>query len=536
MGRTQQLLHSLQQNPPAPAYLLSALQAELANLDSIYTSYKPLILTATELLRREHTFDGVSTFNKCTKRSLLPFFEDALSWFTGTAITKDVRSIKERVNQLIVMQHQQQETLVHIISILNVTRYATQVNRQHINLVMEGVERTHKDVTTLYNITSSSYTYLNYQQIVLHIHSILANLRDSLYYMRQVAMHMMNFIDAATTGILSPHVLPVEDLQKMLTHIEEVLPSTMHFPFSSEDTAHFYRYLHTHVLITDEKFLLLIDVPIQDRAQQLKIYQVSNLIMPHRNLSARYNIDTKYLGISCDKTKAVEISEQQFITCQQANRQFCSINAPLQPLANLPSCIAAIYAKNKAGIEKKMFSTDQKYAQHHHPNTDSSLSIDTNFSTHISIDRTNINCPDEAPRFIKTQTPIHILHLPPACSTTSQHFHLPPCYENHQLMINISLNTAKLNVMNVSSPEFRIWQYLEDHWNRTQLYHLVNIPSFPIDQLYKHMINSNRPIIPFVSTDESINDTASPWTLFSHPGIYIMAVGLLIPTGLGIFS
>ena len=45
--------------------------------------------------------------------------------------------------------------------------------------------------------------------------SILTNLRDSLYYMRQVAMHVMDYIDAATTGILSPHVLPVEDLLKI---------------------------------------------------------------------------------------------------------------------------------------------------------------------------------------------------------------------------------------------------------------------------------------------------------------------------------
>ena len=146
-----------------------------------------------------------------------------------------------------------------------------------------------------------------------------------------------------------------------------------------------------------------------------------------------------------------------------------------------------------------------------------------------------IICPEEALRFIKTQTPIHILHLPPACSTTSQHFHLPPLYETHQLTINISLNTANLNVMNISSPEFRIWQHLEDHWNRTQLHHLVNIPSVLIDQLYKNMVSSNRPITPFMSTDESIDDTVSIWTLFSHTGIYIMAIGLIIPAGLGMF-
>ena len=46
MERPQQLLNSLQQKSLVPAYIISALQAELTNFDSIYTSYKPLILTA----------------------------------------------------------------------------------------------------------------------------------------------------------------------------------------------------------------------------------------------------------------------------------------------------------------------------------------------------------------------------------------------------------------------------------------------------------------------------------------------------------
>ena len=146
-----------------------------------------------------------------------------------------------------------------------------------------------------------------------------------------------------------------------------------------------------------------------------------------------------------------------------------------------------------------------------------------------------IICPEEAQRFIKTHTPISILQLPPACSTTSHHFHLPPCYETHQLTINISFNTVNLNLMNISSPEFRIWQHLEDHWNGTQLHNLVNIPPVPINQLYKHMISSNGSISPFTSTDESIDDTAFIWILFSHTGMYVIAIGLLIPAGLGIF-
>ena len=144
-------------------------------------------------------------------------------------------------------------------------------------------------------------------------------------------------------------------------------------------------------------------------------------------------------------------------------------------------------------------------------------------------------CPGEVPRSIIPQTPIHILLLKPACSATSQHFHLSPCNETHELTVNISLNTANLNIINISSLEFRIWQHLEDHWNRTLHHHLVNIPSVPINELYKQVVNNNRPINPFMSTDKSIGDTVSIRTLFSHTDIYVMAIGLLTPAGLGIF-
>ena len=50
-------------------------------------------------------------------------------------------------------------------------------------------------------------------------------------------------------GKLSPHVLPIMDLKKMLSHIAETLPPTLHLPVSSEDTIHFYQYICTHILI-----------------------------------------------------------------------------------------------------------------------------------------------------------------------------------------------------------------------------------------------------------------------------------------------
>ena len=110
--------------------------------------------------------------------------------------------------------------------------------------------------------------------MILHIRSVFANLQDSLHYLCTVSTHTMDCIDAATSGILSPHVVPVADLQRMLQHIADTLPPTLHLAISPEDTLHFYRYLHTHVLIENKQFLLLIDIPIQDRAHQITIHQV----------------------------------------------------------------------------------------------------------------------------------------------------------------------------------------------------------------------------------------------------------------------
>ena len=96
----------------------------------------------------------------------------------------------------------------------------------------------------------------------------------------------------------------------MLSHIEETLPSILHLQVSSEDTLHFYWYLHMHVLITNKQFLLLIDVPIQDQSQQLFIYKIFTLDISHGNFTAHYDISTQYLSITQDETMAAEISPE----------------------------------------------------------------------------------------------------------------------------------------------------------------------------------------------------------------------------------
>ena len=78
-------------------------------------------------------------------------------------------------------------------------------------------------------------------------------------------------------------------------------------------------------------------------------------------------------------------------------------------------------------------------------------------------------------------------------------------------------------------------QHWVDHWNKTQLHKLADVPTVTVTHLYRHMFDNNGPILPFQLADESVDDTGSIWTLFSHTGIYGMAIGLLIPAGPGVF-
>ena len=181
------------------------------------------------------------------------------------------------------------------------------------------------------------------------------------------------------------------------------------------------------------QFLLLVDMPIQDRSRQITIHKILTLDIPQGNYSAHYDIDTKYLGITKDATMAVELSTTQFQACQEANGQFCSITTPFQPLANPPSCIAALYAKSTVNITSKCSQQIWK------------VSI-TNLPTQIAPDvwilttpiatpanTMTLICPEKAMNTITIQKPVHILRLPVACSATSPNFYLPPRYETPTL-------------------------------------------------------------------------------------------------------
>ena len=271
----------------------------------------------------------------------------------------------------------------------------------------------------------------------------------------------------------------------MLYQIESELLPNMHLLIPSSDPLHFYRYLRTHILVEENEFLLLIDVPIQDRTQQIQIYQIINLPVPVGNYSMRYTMDTKYLGVTYDRTKAIDIPEKQFKLCKEANGQFCPLTTPLQPLTNPPSCVAALYTKNSREIDRLCELTTKT-----HPVLYLPIPLASNVWAIISSPfkqqpPVTVICPTRPATSISIHIspPIHILRLEPTCSATSQHFHLPLKYEDTHVTMNLSIYNANLDIINISSALFRITQHIPSEQQQEMLERLAALPPVPIKRI-----------------------------------------------------
>ena len=92
--------------------------------------------------------------------------------------------------------------------------------------------------------------------------------------------------------------------------------------------------------------------------------------------------------------------------------------------------------------------------------------------------------------------------------------------------MNVSLDTANINAINISTLDFRTWQHYSRIWTQPHLQKLTNIPEVLVAQLYRDTINASEPIHSFTIKE---NDEASSlkWTILKHPGSYIRTISII---------
>ena len=167
------------------------------------------------------------------------------------------------------------------------------------------------------------------------------------------------------------------------------------------------------------------------------------------------------------------------------------VDAPFQLLTNPPPCITALYAKNDQAIGEQCSQSISLV-----PHTFIPIAITSNLwiiSSNPKVLGSTIRIiyPDKATSTVPLWQPFCILMLFPAFRAASRYFHLLPHYEGHTMIMNVSLDTTNINVINFSVPDFKMWQHFNSNWTTSHLKNLANVPEDPVAQLYKHLINAS---------------------------------------------
>ena len=100
--------------------------------------------------------------------------------------------------------------------------------------------------------------------------------------------------------------------------------------------------------------------------------------------------------------------------------------------------------------------------------------------------------------------------------------------------MNVSLDIANINAINISTLDFRIWQHFSSNWTSPHLQKLAYLPDVPVAQLYKHMIDTSEPVHSFTIKDDD-DDPSLIWTILMHHGTYIGTIGIIFTVCLGVY-
>ena len=103
------------------------------------------------------------------------------------------------------------------------------------------------------------------------------------------------------------------------------------------------------------------------------------------------------------------------------------------------------------------------------------------------------------------------------------------------MVINVSLDTAKIITINMSAPDFRIWQHFNSNWTTPHQQKLANVHEVPVAQLYKHMINMSEPINSFPFNKDDDKDPYLIWAVLLHPGTYIGTIGMIFTVCIDVY-
>lgn len=377
---------------------------------------------------------------------------------------------------LSVNLHNQIRNLLHRGSQTNVNLQKLFVNLQNLKI---EIDKFQQNMTKVYNMTMHIDAYF--------ASTIMPMLSDVWRFQKDLAMSYNSWsvgLLSLTRGYLSPQIVSVDQIDKVITKIKNVIflqNHMMRYTLASYDPLYFYTlkritYGREVDRVGNSVLYVYVEVPLYESGNMLKVYEIKVFPVPIQNDPESLAMHTDYTQIintprfiAFDPTfeTYIEMSVEMYLSCEGiGDVKICDRGVPvIKKSTPLQTCAYALYTNHHNNVKKycefKLLNTRSWLAP--------SLAVQLNedgkyliFSTPLADRNWRLACHGRAPSYSLACT-MCIVKIKCGCTLANAHYLLPVKYhsqcddnqlpiefkyvKNTFVMINLLNDSMKQNLM-----------------------------------------------------------------------------------------
>ena len=412
-----------------------------------------------------HSYIELHSIHSRMVRSLIPIIGKGLSYLFGTATESDLKTIRVQVDNLAQNQKEMAHVVDESISVINVTRVEMAENRQTINKLIVSLRVLNyklKNITQ--DLEREVFQVGQLVQLYLQLDAIIQTARRTIGQANAYMEHLQLQLNMLSLGHLSPSIITPRTLKGLLIEIESHLPPFLELPYDPKgEIWKLYQTLTCTTVLDRGKFLVIVLIPLLDKAKKFEIFDIFNMPVPMSNphisekqlpsMVARYHLEADSIAINLEEMKYALLSKVEKEHCSSPLHHYCDIKSPIYSIVASKLCIIAIFMKDEEKIRESchtIVEPNSVLPQASHI-VDGFWFVAT--KKHITF---AVVCPEEEKISLQVDPPMHVIKLNMSCHATSDYLTLLPYYHKES---KSDVSDQFINkLQSYDGSKFKIWE------------------------------------------------------------------------------
>ena len=291
----------------------------------------------------------IQTTDSRNRRSLLPFIGELSSSLFGTATQHDLDILAAHIGKITRQTEELAKAFQHNGE--NLESFMTTVDKR-ISSAVKGIENNYQAIINVSN-------HMGIQDKEMTLLTRISGHTASLVHMSSIiiirAQELMQGVNNLIQGNLSPLLISPKLLKSIIGSIQSQLKNSHpNYQILHVDPDFYYKSKLFVYAREAKKVYITLKFPISTLEANLDVFEVLTFPVPINQTSnhATQLLDLpQYLAISVTENYYMTLTKSEWTNCHGQSNKLCPSQMPMIPISN-PSCLPALYYKNKTDIRK----------------------------------------------------------------------------------------------------------------------------------------------------------------------------------------